>query len=266
MTIAGSDSGGGAGVQADLRTFAALGVHGTVALSAVTAQNTYEVRAVCALEAEMVRTQVEAVGDDFELRATKTGMLARPHTVREVARLASESRLGSLVVDPVLVTSSGHPLMETGGVDAYRDELLGYALVTTPNLREAALLARVDVRDIDTEATMAELGAVIRGFGAQWVLIKGGHLVDHDGQPRSPDVLVGPTGVMVLDGERVNTHNDHGTGCSMAAAIAARLALGDTPEAAVRFAKLFVHRALLGAANWELGRGHGPIDHMGWGS
>jgi hydroxymethylpyrimidine/phosphomethylpyrimidine kinase len=266
MTVAGSDSGGGAGVQADLRTFAALGVHGTSALTAVTAQNTYEVRAVCALEAEMVRTQIEAVTDDFDVVAVKTGMLARPATVRQVAELARAGRLPNLVVDPVLVTSSGHPLMERGGVDAYRDELIPVSLIVTPNLHEAAVLVDADVRDLRTVAAMTDAARAIRAFGVDYVLVKGGHYAESsETERRAPDVLVGES-TDVLDAERVATDNDHGTGCSLAAAIAARLALGDDIVTAVVAAKSFVFHALTGAAAWNLGKGHGPIDHLGWSS
>ena len=267
MTVAGSDSGGGAGIEADLRTFAALGVHGTVALTAVTAQNSSEVRAVCALEPEMVRAQIETVTDDMEIRAVKCGMLARAATVLAVAALAREGRLANLVVDPVLITSGGHPLMEEGGVEAYRSALLPFALVATPNLREAAILAGIDAREIRTVEEMAQVGEQIRSFGAQNVLVKGGHFLEGSAtERRAPDVLVLSGGFQLLDAPRVETANDHGTGCSLAAATAARLALGDDVLAAVTAAKAFVLRALRGAAPWHLGHGHGPIDHMGWNS
>ncbi len=265
LTVAGSDSGGGAGIEADLRTFAALGVHGAVALTAITAQNTLEVRAVCALEAEMVRCQIEAVTDDLTVAATKTGMLARAATVLDVAELAREGRLAHLVVDPVLVSSSGHPLMESGGLEAYRDALLPQAALVTPNLREAAVLIGVDVRELTSVAAMVEAAGVIRGFGPSRVLVKGGHFVPgSDTAERAPDVLVSAEGAHVFDGSRVDTRNDHGTGCSLAAAITARLALGDDVREAVGFAKSFVRHALEGAAPWRLGAGHGPIDHLGW--
>ena len=265
MTVAGSDSGGGAGIEADLRTFAALGVHGTAAITAVTAQNTHEVRAVCALEAEMVRCQIETVTDDLNLTATKTGMLARPATVLEVAVLAQTGRFGALVVDPVLVTSTGHPLMESGGTDAYRTALLPHAAIVTPNLYEAAVLADCDVRELRTIDAMTDAARTILSFGPQYVFVKGGHFVsDSVTAAASPDVLVGASTTVVLDAPRITTPNDHGTGCSLAAAITARVARGDDIETAVRFAKQFVSRALVGAAEWRLGKGHGPIDHMGW--
>ncbi len=265
LTIAGSDSGGGAGIEADLRTFAALGVHGLAAITAITAQNTYEVRAVCALEAEMVRAQVEAVTDDIATAAVKTGMLARAHTVDVVAELAREGRFTHLVVDPVLVSSSGHPLMEPSGVRAYREALLPFATLATPNLREAAVLADVNVLELRSVEDMVLVAQSILAFGARAVVVKGGHFSsDTDREERAPDVFVSANFVIVLDAERIVTRNDHGTGCSFAAACAARLALGDEVSEAVTFAKDFVQRALRGAADWNLGAGHGPIDHMGW--
>ena len=267
MTIAGTDSSGGAGIHADLRTFAAFRVHGASAVTAVTAQNTMGVSAVCALEAEMVREQIRMVTDDLTLRAVKTGMLARPHTISAVAELARDGRLPNLVVDPVLVSSTGHALMEEGGPETYRRELLPYALVATPNLRETAVLVGSDVADISSIDDMVSAGRLIQSMGAQWVLVKGGHYVEAGATSlRAPDVLVGPDGYEIFDAPRVVTSNDHGTGCSLAAAIAANVALGLDVPSAVTTAKDFVLRALRGGAEWHLGQGHGPIDHLGWNS
>ena len=266
MTIAGSDSGGGAGIQADLRTFAAYGVHGTVAISAVTAQSTVGVTAIAPLEAEMVLTQVQTVIDDMVIHGTKTGMLARPKTIEAVGSLAATGTLPHLVVDPVLVSSTGYPLMEAGGVEAYRAALLPYALVATPNLRETAVLLGVEVQELGTLHAMADAGQALRSLGVEFVVVKGGHFLEaSDTDSRAPDVVVGPDGVIELDATRIDTPNDHGTGCSMAAATAAGLARGLEPLDAIRSAKAFVHRALEGAASWRLGAGHGPIDHLGWG-
>lgn len=267
MTIAGSDSGGGAGIGADLRTFAAHRVHGTVALTAITAQNTVGVAAVATLEPEMVITQIQTVLDDINVAAAKTGMLARPRTVEAVAAFASSGGLPPLVVDPVLVSSTGHQLMEAGGVEAYRDSLIPVATVLTPNLREAALLLGVDVAALDTVAAMGDAAHRLRQLGATWVIVKGGHLlVGGETELRSPDVVVGPHGQTELEGFRVKTMNDHGTGCSLAAACAANLANGLAPLEAITRAKDFVAAALQGAATWSIGAGHGPIDHLGWGS
>jgi hydroxymethylpyrimidine/phosphomethylpyrimidine kinase len=265
LTIAGSDSGGGAGLQADLRTFAALGVHGAVAVSAVTAQSSVAVTAVLAVEAAMVREQVLCVTGDLELAAAKTGMLARPATVLEVARLADDGRLPRLVVDPVLVSSTGHLLMEDGGVEAYRDALFAHAAVITPNLREAAVLLGVDVASLASTSAMADAATALRATGARCVVVKGGHLLEGAAAERAPDVVASDEGVTTLDGPRIATRNDHGTGCSLSAAIAVGLAEGrDALDAVVR-AKAFVAAGLTGSSSWRLGAGHGPIDHLGWG-
>jgi hydroxymethylpyrimidine/phosphomethylpyrimidine kinase len=259
LTIAGSDSGGGAGVQADLKTFAALRVHGTCALTAVTAQNTAEVRGVVALESTFVQQQVETVLDDFAVSSVKTGMLATAATVSAVADLARQGLLPRLVVDPVLVSSTGHRLLEAAGVTAYLEQLIPHALVVTPNLREAAVLGNTDVellRALEARIAVAER---IRAAGARYVVVKGGHLTDS-----ADDVVAGPDGVFVLPGTRVDTGNDHGTGCSLSAAMAGYLARDATVPDAIRQAKVFVAGALAGGASWQLGAGHGPLDHFGW--
>jgi len=270
LTIAGSDSGAGAGIQADLKAMSALGVFATTALTAVTAQNSARVTAVHPLPTELVAAQIDAVLEDFAVAATKTGMLATADTVRLVAARAAAGDLPSLVVDPVMVASTGRRLLDDDAVDAYRHGLVPRALVVTPNLFEAAILAGVDpVVDADTD-TMVELARRIHDLGATWVLVKGGHLpgVHGPGAGSAPgqvaDVLFDGTDVTVLTQSRVATRNNHGTGCSLASAVAALLASGhDVPDAVAR-AKGFVHRALEGAAGWDLGRGHGPLDPFGW--
>jgi len=259
LTIAGSDSGGGAGAQADLKTFAALRVHGTCALTAVTAQNTAEVRGVVALEPSFVRQQVETVLDDFAVRSVKTGMLATAAIVTAVADLAERGVLPHLVVDPVLVSSTGHPLLEPDGIAAYLERLLPHALVVTPNLREAAVLGDADLESLGTLDARVAVAERIRATGARYAVVKGGHLAES-----ADDVVAGPEGVFVLPGERVDTGNDHGTGCSLSAAIAAHLARGASVREAITQAKLFVARGLAGGAAWRLGAGHGPLDHFGW--
>jgi hydroxymethylpyrimidine/phosphomethylpyrimidine kinase len=259
LTIAGSDSGGGAGAQADLKTFAALRVHGTCALTAVTAQNTAEVRGVVALEPAFVRQQVETVLDDFDVQGVKTGMLATAGIVTAVADLAARGLLPRLVVDPVLVSSTGHRLLEPAGVTAYLQLLLPHAVVVTPNLREAAVLGGVEVDSLVSLEARVAVAERIRSTGARYVVIKGGHLTDS-----ADDVVAGPEGTVVLPGERVVTGNDHGTGCSLSAAVAAFLARGDAVPEAILQAKSFVARALAGGAAWRLGAGHGPLDHFGW--
>jgi hydroxymethylpyrimidine kinase/phosphomethylpyrimidine kinase len=259
LTIAGSDSGGGAGIQADLKTFAALRVHGTCALTAVTAQNTAEVRGLVALEPGFVRQQVETVLDDFSVRSVKTGMLATAAIVATVADMAEGGLLPQLVVDPVLVSSTGHRLLEPAGIASYLERLLPHALVVTPNLREAAVLGNTDVESLRTLEARVAVAERIRATGARYAVVKGGHLTES-----ADDVVAGPEGVVVLPGERVATGNDHGTGCSLSAAVAAYLARGaDVPDAIME-AKRFVARALAGGAGWSLGAGHGPLDHFGW--
>ena len=269
LTIAGSDSGAGAGLQADLKAMSALGVFATTVVTAVTAQNTAAVTAVHPVPTDIVAAQLDAVLGDFAVVAVKTGMLATTGTVQLVADRAAAGELPSLVVDPVMVASTGRRLLDDDAVAAYRTRLVPHALVVTPNLYEAAILAGVEpVEGADVEA-MIELGRRIHDHGPTWVLVKGGHLPGvHDGDGPGPDrvadVLVGPTGIDVLDGPRVTTRNNHGTGCSLASATAALLARGmDVPDA-VAGAKQFVHGALVGAAGWELGRGHGPLDPFGW--
>ena len=264
LSIAGSDSGGGAGIQADLRTFAAFAVHGTTAISAVTAQNTQGVSDLVVLPPSLVVAQVRAVTEDFDVRAVKTGMLGDADIVEAVAELAREGLLPQLVVDPVLVSTSQHSLMRDGGVRAYREALLPLATVVTPNLREAAALCAVDVRDVTSLQDMRRLGEELLSLGPRYVLVKGGHFAVLGVDAPVPDVLVGAEGVTVFESPRVQTTNDHGTGCSLSAALCAGLGLGRGAHDATRDAKSFVLAALQGAAPWRLGRGRGPLDHLGW--
>ena len=206
-----------------------------------------------------MRQQIETVLDDFAVRSVKTGMLATRAIVSTVADLAAQGLLPALVVDPVLVSSTGHQLLEPAGVTAYLSELLPHALVVTPNLREAAVLGETDVEALDSVAARMDVAERIRATGARTVVVKGGHLTDS-----ADDVVAGPDGIVVLPGRRVETGNDHGTGCSLSAAVAAALARGATVPDALTQAKAFVARALAGGADWRLGAGHGPLDHFGW--
>jgi hydroxymethylpyrimidine/phosphomethylpyrimidine kinase len=267
LSIAGSDSGGGAGIQADLRTFAALGLHGACAVTALTAQNTTEVRGVVVTSPEFLAAQIDAVLEDLSVEAVKTGMLANASLVEVVVEHARAGRLPNLVVDPVLVSSTGHALMDITGIDAYRGDLIPCARVITPNLIEAAILARHDPGELDSTDAMVEVAHQLFALGPETVVVKGGHLgrSRRPGQGAgSPDVVVSAEGVQILPADRVNTGNDHGTGCSLSAAIACHLAMGRAPLEAITSAKAFVRRALLGATDWKLGSGHGPIDHLGW--
>ena len=258
MSIAGSDSGGGAGLQADLRTFAALGVFATCAVTALTAQNSAQVRAVHLVEPAFVDAQIDAVLSDMPVASVKTGMLARADTVSAVGAWAAAGRLPNLVVDPVLVASTGRRLLDDDGVAAYLRDLLPYAAVVTPNTREASVLTGADVDDVDSMAAAAHR---LAETGARAVVVKGGHL----GGETAPDVALVDGTLHVLDAPRVVSANDHGSGCTLSAAIAAFLARGSGVLEAVSQAKAFVRAALEGSASWRLGQGHGPLDHFGWG-
>ena len=260
LTIAGSDSSGGAGIQADLKTFAALGVFGASAVTALTAQNTTGVRDVHGVPVANVVAQVEAVLDDLDVRAVKTGMLGTAEVVRAVAGLSD--RLPHLVVDPVMVASSGARLLEQSAEQAYVDALLPRAAVLTPNLHEAQVLLGASITTLDEQREAARaLGAL----GPRAVLVKGGHAVTGVGD-EAVDVLWDGSRLLELRSPRVAGTNDHGTGCSLASAIAAGLAKGDDVGTAVAAAKAYVGRALVGGATWRLGNGHGPLDHFGWSS
>jgi hydroxymethylpyrimidine/phosphomethylpyrimidine kinase len=270
MTIAGSDSGAGAGIQADIKTMGALGVFGTTVLTAVTAQSTVTVAEVHHLPPSLVDAQITTVLDDLPVRAVKTGLLGDPAIIEVVGRRAGAGDLPQLVVDPVMVASTGRIFLVEEGIDAYRRHLLPQALVATPNLWEAALLAdRAPSGEEDVEA-MVDMARRIHELGPTWVLVKGGHLpgVESHSGVRPPeqvaDVLFDGSTVTILTGGHVDTPNNHGTGCSLSAAIAASLAQGADVPAAVAKAKEFVLEALRGGAAWRLGRGHGPLDHLGW--
>ncbi len=267
LTIAGSDSGSGAGIQADLRSMAAFGVLAATAVTAVTAQNTAEVRAVHPVPPGIVDAQIAAVLDDLPVRATKTGMLGRSAVIDLVAARAGRGELPNLVVDPVMVASTGRALLDSDGVGAYR-RLLPHALVATPNSREAALLAGADTAATDAD-DLIKLARRVRELGPAWVLVKGGHLPGVERGTGTPpeqvtDVLFDGQDALVLPQPWVDTANTHGTGCSLSAALAANLAGGLDVRAAVAEATRFVQTALVGAREWRLGAGHGPLDQLGW--
>jgi hydroxymethylpyrimidine/phosphomethylpyrimidine kinase len=252
LTIAGSDSGGGAGIQADLRTFAAHRVHGTSAITAVTAQNSVAVTDWVALEPRMVVAQIEAVATDMAVAATKTGMLANRAIVEAVAGAAARLPLGPLVVDPVMVAKSGDRLLDEGAQRAYLERLFPLAPLVTPNLFAAeALLGRA----VPDAAAMPAAARDLVALGARAVLLKGGRLGGE-----ALDVFCDGERLVELPGERIGTRNTQGTGCTLSAAIAARLALGDGLLEAVRGAKAWLTEALRGA--YSVGRGRGPVDHL----
>lgn len=255
LSIAGSDSGGSAGIQADMRTFAALGVFGTTAITCVTAQNSVEVRTVLSLPAALVRQQVEAVLDDVPVAGAKTGLLPTEEIVREVAALVP--RLPPLVVDPVMVATSGARLTDEATIDACRQLLFPLAAVVTPNLKEAGVLLGEPL------STLADAREAARRLGelAPVVVVKGGHL---DDPTVSVDVVWDGGSCWEISRARVETKNTHGSGCTFSAAIAAGLAAGLDVAQAIERANEFVHTAIQGGAGWELGAGAGPLDHFGW--
>jgi hydroxymethylpyrimidine/phosphomethylpyrimidine kinase len=252
LTIAGSDSGGGAGIQADLKTFQQFGVFGTSVIVALTAQNTRGVRAVEAVPDSMVSAQLTALAEDLAPAALKTGMLAEAGLVRLVARAIRENGWGPLVVDPVMVSTSGARLLSTEAEEVLREDLVPLAVLVTPNLDEAAILTGRAVHDV---ATMERAGATLIRFGAGAALIKGGHLA----AASLTDVLVTPSSVRHFTHPRLDTTSVHGTGCTLSAAITAGLALGRSLEQSVDDGLDFVHRAIAAAPG--LGSGHGPLNH-----
>lgn len=256
LSIAGSDPSGGAGIQADLKTFAALGAYGMAALTALTAQNTRGVAGVSEVDAGFVGEQIDAVFADIRVDAVKIGMLGSADTVAAVAECLRRHRPGVVVLDPVMVAQSGHRLVGDATVAAMRSELLPLATVITPNLPEAAVL--LDADQADHRAAMERVAAELVGLGCNAVVLKGGHL----GGAASPDVFHGPEGTAWLDGARIRTQNTHGTGCTLASAIAALAPVAGSLEEAARGAKLYLTRALARASELDVGGGHGPVHHF----
>lgn len=253
LTIAGSDSGGGAGIQADLKTFHQFGVYGTSVVTAITAQNTVGVRAVHAVPTEIVRAQMAAVAEDLPPAACKSGMLATAELVGTVAEGIAAHRFPNYVLDPVMVATSGDRLLDRNAERLVAERLVPLATVVTPNLDEAAILADGVVNSI---STMEEAARALSARGARAVLIKGGHLPGDE----VVDVLLCDGRCRRFRHPRVPTTSTHGTGCTLSAAIAAGLALGCEIETAVERALGFVHLALRAAPG--LGRGHGPLNHF----
>ena len=259
LTVAGSDSGGGAGIQADLKTFVAFGVHGMSAITAVTAQNTEGVRAVAALDPELVVAQIEAVRDDLGVDAVKTGMLADAGIVRAVAACVRSGGLGPLVLDPVMRSKSGAPLLQPEACAALREELVPLAAVLTPNLPEAAALLGCDARDLAEAEGRRQAAVALHRLGPAHVLLKGGHAPD-DTAGTAVDLWFDGRVYRELSGPRLQTRHTHGTGCTLSAAICACLARGMPLEDAMVAAKDFVNWAIAHAPG--LGRGSGPLDHL----
>ena len=252
ITIAGSDSGGGAGIQADLKSFAAMGVYGTSVITAVTAQNTREVREVVELPTAAIGAQIDAVISDIGTDAVKTGMLSNSAIIEMVAGKLKEHEIDMLVVDPVMVAKGGDRLLEEGAVDALRTLLLPLATVVTPNLPEAEVLVGHKINDMDDMKDAAE---EIVKMGASSAVVKGGHL-----KGPATDILHDGYEAKAFSSQRISTMNTHGTGCTFASAVAAGLAKGKTVRDAVGDAKKYVTDAIRYA--YSIGHGHGPLNHF----
>ena len=256
VTIAGSDSGGGAGIQADLKTFSALGVYGACVITALTAQNTKGVTGIHDVPPAFIAAQIDAVFSDLSVSAVKIGMLSQVATIEAVAAGLDRHRQRNVVLDPVMVAASGDRLLAPDAIDVLRRVLVPRALVITPNLPEAAAL--LDAPVAATETAMREQAERLLALGANAVLIKGGH----GSGPESVDLLVEGSAVARLAAARIATNNTHGTGCTLSSAIAAGLAKGLALADAVRAAKAYVTAAIAASDKLRIGAGHGPVHHF----
>ena len=258
MTIAGTDSGGGAGIQADLRTFALLGVHGCVSVAAVTVQNSVGVKAFHEVPVDVVAGQIRAVAEDIGIQAAKTGMLASSEIIGAVAEtwrdLFTDGLAPPLVVDPVCASMHGDPLLHPSALDAMRNELFPLATLVTPNLDEVLLITGIEVVDATTQRDAAK---ALHALGPKWALVKGGHLRSSS---HSPDLLFDGTDFHEFDAERIDTPHDHGAGDTLAAATASALAHGYSVPDAVAFGKRWITECLRAA--YPLGHGHGPVSAL----
>jgi len=251
LTIAGSDSGGGAGIQADLKTFAAFGVHGTSAITAITAQNTVTVSEIHEVPIRVIRAQIDAVVDDIGVQAAKTGMLASAEIIEAVASAIREHGISNLVVDPVMVAKGGARLLHSDAIASMYRYLLPLAAVVTPNIPEAEVLLGRSLPTLDDRRQAAR---DLVALGPRAAIVKGGH---SDGT-QALDVYWDGSDLVELAGRRIDTKNTHGSGCVFSAAITAGLAKGQDPLAAVRAAKAFINSAI--EHSLELGKGHGPVN------
>jgi hydroxymethylpyrimidine/phosphomethylpyrimidine kinase len=253
LTIAGSDSGGGAGIQADIKAMSANGVFALSVITAITAQNTEEVTDVFELPSSIIAAQLDAVFDDFDIAAVKTGMLASAEIIRVVVNLLKPQNVTNLVVDPVMASKSGHALLKPDAIDALKNELIPLALVVTPNIHEAQRLSGIEITSL---ADARRAAKVIHRFGCKHVLIKGGHLLAE----RATDLLYDGRFFNVFKGEYIDTPHTHGTGCTFASAIAAQLARGKSVPDAVQTAKAYLTEAIRHAL--AIGHGRGPTNHF----
>jgi hydroxymethylpyrimidine/phosphomethylpyrimidine kinase len=252
MTIAGSDSGGGAGIQADLKAIAAMGAYGTTAITSVTVQNTLGVKDVCNLPLEIVEAQIDAIMEDISAHAAKTGMLATKEIILLVSRKIKEYKIDKLVVDPVMVATSGDILLESNAIETLIQELLPLAEVVTPNIQEAEVLSGITIHTIqDMERAAEKIGEM----GSKYVIVKGGHRAED-----ATDILYDGKEIFYFPAERINTNNTHGTGCTYSAALAACIAQGMSMTDAVGRVKQYITGGIINSLS--IGKGSGPVDHF----
>lgn len=253
LTIAGSDSGGGAGIQADLKTFSAFGVFGTCAITALTAQNTIGVQGIMEVDPVFVERQIRSVLEDIGTDAVKTGMLANPEIVKVVSGILGEYNIKNIVVDPVMVAKSGDSLLSTEACRTVIEKLIPVAAVVTPNIHEAEVMLNME---INTRDDMKEAGRLLKDLGCGWAVIKGGHMVEDS---EATDILYNGNEFFSLSGPRIETRNTHGTGCTFSSAIAAGLAKGYDTLKAIKKAKSYISMAI--KESLSLGSGNGPTNH-----
>ncbi len=255
LTIAGSDSGGGAGIQADLKTFAALDLHGLSVITALTAQNSLGVKDVLEIPVKFIESQLDTVLSDFEVKAVKTGMLANSEIIELIALKLKEYNIKNLVVDPVMVAKSGDSLLQKEAVKALKEKLLPLTLVVTPNLDEAKAMADIN---INHKEDLFQAASIIKDFGVKYVIIKGGHIQDKN---KAIDTLFDGKEFYFFEGIRFNTKNTHGTGCTFSAALASFMTKGYDFMEAVQKSKEFITLAI--KHSYKAGKGYGPVQPMG---
>lgn len=258
LTIAGSDSGGGAGIQADIKTISALGCYATTAITAITVQNTVGVEAVHPVPVDFVKGQIEAVLSDIGADAVKIGMLQSAEIVQALAEMLRKYKVGNVVLDPVMVSTSGHRLIEEDAIDTLRRELIPLARVITPNIPEAEIL--LGGEEIRSQASLPEMAQRLSASCGVSVLLKAGHLSEDE----LTDILYDKETdkLLQLTSKRIRTRNTHGTGCTMSSALAASLAKGETLQQAASSAKTFISNAIIAGADYEIGHGHGPVQFL----
>ena len=256
LSIAGSDPSGGAGIQADLKTFSAHGVYGMSTITALTVQNTQGVSGIQLLPADFVAAQIDALFEDIRIDVIKIGMIANAQIAQAVASSLRNKPKTPIVLDPVMIAKGGHALLEEDAITAVQTQLLPLADILTPNLEEAARLLDTDIASSRTE--METQGKALLAYGPKAVLMKGGHLESEE----SPDLLITAQGSQWYDSPRIDTQNTHGTGCTLSSAIAAQLAKGNSYEEAIHHAKAYVHAAIAEADSLHIGSCHGPTHHF----